>query len=77
MENTIGKEIEMALAKKCDICGEFYDDYDGINGISLDRIDGKDIVLKSDTKDCCPECIKSILTHINTLKRNRGVAHGE
>lgn len=50
----------MAAAKKCDICGKLYEEYnfkqskDNFNGFMLLNID------YGPTCDCCPKCIKSI-----------------
>lgn len=66
----------MALAKKCDLCGDYYEPYntakhaENVNGIAYFNIDAD---RKSWTRhiviDCCPKCMESIKNHINSLKR--------
>ena len=50
----------MALARKCDICGKLYEPYNekpkSENHFSYGKI------------DCCPDCMESILQHIERLK---------
>ena len=59
----------MAAAKKCDICGKLYEEYNfkqskyNFNGFMLLNID------YGPTCDCCPKCIKSIRGHINSLMK--------
>ena len=67
----------MPLAKKCDICGSFYEHYEmdvrdckNINGIGLLNIDKKMIYGVKEVLDCCPSCMKSIKQHIEMLKGN-------
>lgn len=59
----------MAAAKKCDICGKLYEEYNvkqsknNFNGFMLLNIDYGPVC------DCCPNCIRSIREHINSLKK--------
>lgn len=64
----------MALAKKCDICGKLYEIY-GIqhnskepNGYMLLNVDCQQKYFTGSTVDCCPDCVDSILHHIQRLK---------
>ena len=65
----------MAAAKKCDICGRLYEEYnvkqskDNFNGFMLLNIDYKGSYFHGPAYDCCPNCIKSILEHINSLTK--------
>lgn len=65
----------MAFAKKCDICGEFYDPYNikrnplNTNGFMLLNIDVEGGYYENQINDCCPTCMDSIRNHINDLKR--------
>ena len=65
----------MSLARKCDICGGFYEHYgkskSGIlfnepNTIEFIYAGNSDIRL--DRYDCCPECMAEITRVINNLK---------
>ena len=62
----------MAIAKKCDICGKLYEEYnfkqskDNFNGFVLLNVD------YSPAYDCCPKCMKSIREHINSLTKKEG-----
>lgn len=77
----------MANAKKCDICGKFYEipdvspyrlDYeDAINIIRMHR--GVDPDSKSNDElwlhfDACDECYQNVLDYILTKKADNGVA---
>ena len=67
----------MAIAKKCDICGKLYERYNeerddkrpnGFKLISNDserKFDGYGAI------DCCPDCMESILQHVERLKGDR------
>lgn len=67
----------MATARKCDICGGLYEMYNikgkEPNALSLTQEykcnvgDGFSYALLK-RFDCCPECINSIINHINSLK---------
>lgn len=65
----------MAKAKKCDICGKFYEMYNvrqdsrkpnGFQMLNIDA-DGR-CYFSGPTVDCCPECMASIQNHIESLK---------
>lgn len=64
----------MAVAKKCDICGSFYENYNmkdsekNPNGFMLVNLDDKRKYFVHNAKDCCPNCMASILAYIETLK---------
>lgn len=69
----------MSLAKKCDICGSYYDfekeakiygnSYKKANGISLEVIDERgDVEMTKLTMDCCPTCINYIHELIGDIK---------
>lgn len=65
----------MAFAKKCDICGMFYDEY-GVkrdsknpNGFMPVNIDHKGDYYNNPCVDCCPKCMATIMETIETLKR--------
>lgn len=78
----------MATAKKCDICGKFYelynteDDENKVNGLMLLNIDesGKYFVHKA--IDCCPTCMETIVEAIKRTNKqirylcNRGACSG-
>lgn len=65
----------MAIAKKCDICGKYYELYNVArnaskpNGFMVVNIDSKEQYFSHDALDCCPECMDSILAHIESLKK--------
>lgn len=68
----------MSLAKKCDICGKFYEYYESpymgfrsINGISFINIDHTQVYSTKVTRDCCPECMDSIKQHIESLSKKQ------
>lgn len=68
----------MAIAKKCDICGELYEVYNlgagervNPNGIMLISEDGVGGYIKNKKIDCCPECMESIKLHIDSLKNSK------
>lgn len=65
----------MSLAKKCDICGKYYEDYsivfknEKINAFVFVETDEKcRYNCSKDTTDCCPECLSSITHHIRMLE---------
>lgn len=70
----IEKEKAMAIAKKCDVCGKFYEPYNekndpkNVNGFMLINIDKERKYYVHNVTDCCPECMDSILNYINKLK---------
>lgn len=63
----------MALAKKCDICGSFYepyncnDDPDNPSGIMLVNVCADNTYFSGDVTDCCPECMATIMDAIDSL----------
>lgn len=63
----------MALARKCDICGVFYEPYnekrdsENPNTICFGNTDDTTDSW-NDPMDCCPECMSSIKAHIESLK---------
>lgn len=67
----------MANAKKCDVCGGFYEPYNEANnsknpnGFSTMSIDcyGKYWMYKK--LDCCPECMSAITEFISSLNPKR------
>lgn len=64
----------MSMAKKCDICEEFYEGYAGISGISLERMHmfESGIGRTENTMDCCPKCMSEILKTIERLGEKNG-----
>ena len=67
----------MAIAKKCDICGKLYERYNELedqnkpNGFELISIDPEGKFYGYGDIDCCPDCMESILQHIERLKGGR------
>lgn len=66
----------MAFAKKCDICGRYYTNYnvkksaENVNGFMLLNIDDAGKYYSHETVDCCPKCMASIKHHLATLTKN-------
>ena len=64
----------MAAAKRCDICGKLYElynvkrDSEKVNGLMFLNLDEINKYFTHEAIDCCPECIKSIKDHIESLK---------
>lgn len=64
----------MAIAKKCDVCGDYYELYNvdrnasEPNGFMMLNIDSKQQYWSHKAVDCCPKCMESILQHIEYLK---------
>lgn len=65
----------MSLAKKCDICGKYYEDYsmvfknEKINAFVFVETDEEcRYNCSKDATDCCPECLSSITHHIRMLE---------
>ena len=71
----------MAAARKCDICGKFYEPYnnmyidyscrknpDHTNGFTLLNIVNDGDFATTNIQDCCPECMESIKRYIESLK---------
>ena len=51
----------MSIAKKCDLCGVFYEYYSGRNGISLERIHLNGSVNSTEkTLDLCKDCMNAL-----------------
>ena len=51
----------MSLAKKCDLCGVFYEHYSGRNGMSLERIHLNGSVNSTEkTFDLCMDCMNAL-----------------
>ena len=63
----------MALARKCDVCGRFYESYnekknsENPNGFMFLSIDTTNQYFSYGKTDCCPVCMESILKHIKRL----------
>lgn len=64
----------MALARKCDICGKFHDfynvkkNYENPNGFFLVNTNEDDDYFPAPRTDCCPDCMKSLMEHIEYLR---------
>ncbi len=63
----------MADAKKCDRCGKYYDDYDGVafsEAITANRYDRMNLVRADDYYskckrfDLCPDCMSALISFI-------------
>ena len=70
----------MAKAKKCYVCGKYYDIYNSeaknekANGIQFIVKDTYDHIFVLDNiLDLCPRCMESINEHIKFLKTNKNV----
>lgn len=67
----------MAIAKKCDLCGKYYDSYNekkdsnNTNGIMFINIDDQQKFYKNDLIDLSPECMESIKKHVERLKSGK------
>lgn len=62
----------MALARKCDVCGKFYEPY-GLqvgdkNGIKFVRTNSDLTISNLDKLDCCKECLAAIEDAIENRK---------
>ena len=61
------------LARKCDLCGAFYDeiedDLQRVNGIAWINIDNKGEITTCDAYDLCPDCMTTISYFITNRKR--------
>lgn len=61
----------MAAAKKCNVCGTFYDNYNmdnhESNGLKLtnEYVHNNNYL---EYYDCCPDCMRSIKKYIESLK---------
>lgn len=64
----------MALAKKCDRCGKFYDEYNftkedkNINGIMIFNLDTQDYYYTNRPLDLFPNCKYSFEKYSNYIK---------
>lgn len=67
----------MSMAKKCDICGELYEDYgrnsrgssEKPNSLMLTCRDyNNDNYMRMEFYDCCPNCMKHIQTLIDSIR---------
>ena len=65
----------MSLAKKCDVCGRLYEQYETpidklgcCNGIYFVNIGFDDWDARK-RFDCCPKCFDSIRNHMEELKK--------
>ena len=64
----------MAIANECDICGKLYRPYnekknaENPNAIQFVSIDTCRKYFSYGITDCCPECMDSILQHIERLR---------
>lgn len=64
----------MAIAKKCDICGKLYEEYNtkrdkkNTNGFMFLNLLDNQNYYDHDPYDCCPECMTSIRNHVNALR---------
>ena len=65
----------MALAKKCDICGSLYENYNAkpddvdTNGITFLNIRDSGNYSENRKYDCCPECMDGIKHFIKCLQK--------
>ena len=71
----------MANAKKCDICGAYFDicemktskvaDYSFMNTITISQRDNKgNRIYTINPLDCCPKCMEKVLDILNIKKNN-------
>ena len=73
----IERKKKMALAKKCDRCGKFYDEYNfakddkNINGIMTLNLDEHDDYYAHDPLDLCPSCKDSFEKWLNKKGERR------
>lgn len=64
----------MAIARKCDICGRYYDPYNNTgclrksNGVTFISVTNSEEVSTNERYDCCPECIEKVSSFIETMK---------
>lgn len=67
----------MAIAKKCDICGKLYENYNvnhndkKTNGLMFLNVDEHRKYFANKVIDCCPECMNSIRNHVDSLRNNK------
>lgn len=66
----------MAIAKKCDVCGKLYEEYnvkedpDNVNGLMFLNLDNHNRYLSHKAIDLCPKCMESIKNWIDALRKN-------
>lgn len=62
----------MAVVRKCDICGEIYDEHPvGKTMIIANRTRASEYsVINENYLDCCPECTRKLSEFIDILKVN-------
>lgn len=66
----------MSIAKKCDICGNFYEPYniknraEKPNGFRFLNIDNAQKYFSHDITDCCPDCMSKLQAYIKYIKEN-------
>lgn len=66
--------MTMAAAKKCDICGKLYEEYNvsssktKFNGFMFLNIDSKGKYYEHPVIDCCPECMKKLQDCLEEMK---------
>lgn len=64
----------MALARKCNICNDYYDNYNvkpnsnKVNGFAYVNIDEYGYIYRQKANDCCPTCMKAIQTFVTRLE---------
>lgn len=66
----------MAIANKCDICGRLYEFYETrvpkvgeVNSFRYMYTTPNREMIGREYIDCCPKCMKSIIEHIESLKK--------
>lgn len=63
----------MSLAKKCDICGNFYEHYGKTNGISINRFDERGALIFTEKHiECCPTCFAKLREYLQERARENG-----
>lgn len=65
----------MALAKKCDLCGAFYDHDCTVkhNAFALGKKSSDGYPMSDELKDCCPKCMSDILNCLEDCKHRKGI----
>lgn len=69
-----GKEKQMAIVRKCDICGEIYNQYPTktetyMEISTIKSIEGCSTAFGRKERDCCSGCTVKILGFIDVLKQ--------
>ena len=73
----------MAIAKKCDLCGKYYEQYNyknsssDTNGFMLLNIDANGKYWSHSPYDCCPDCMNHIRSTINDMYKGRKNTYAE